>query len=183
MGVRERVYKLNWLGKATAAAGNVNFASSPDVGVYPALGSTPDVAALAQQVHRDATSLTIASGFRTYHATASGMQQDGFSGRQAAQVEQEDVGDDVVHCDRCCVHRGHVFREVEHVLGWDGHQFGPGAELREGHHLISDLEKYSFDCEDSNTERIFKIRTQTREILTFWSFFQYGDRPPYWISQ
>lgn len=76
----------------------------------------------------------------TYHSATDRVDEDGFTLGQAGEFEQQDVGDGVVHGDGRRVQMGHVLGQFVDVFGGHGHQFGPGAVLRERHYLITNLE-------------------------------------------
>lgn len=81
----------------------------------------------------------------THHAAARGVQQHALAGLHVRHLEDEDVGDQVVHGDGGRVQGRHGGGQRVHVLGGHGHQLGPGAVLGQGDHLVTNLNTNDID--------------------------------------
>lgn len=66
---------------------------------------------------------------RTYHSTASRVQQQGLAGTNGSQVEEENVGHHEVDRNGRSVREGHVIRNRVDIFRGHRHQLSPGLEL------------------------------------------------------
>ena len=77
----------------------------------------------------------------TYDASACRVDEDALAGRQAAELEQKDVCNQVVHGHRSGVQEAEVRGDLVHISGRGSHQLRPGAVLGEGNHSVPCLQQ------------------------------------------
>lgn len=75
----------------------------------------------------------------TYDTTAGRVEHERLARTQRQQLEDDDVGDQVVHRDGSGVLEGNLIGERVDVFGWNGAELGPGAELGQCNDAIADL--------------------------------------------
>lgn len=76
----------------------------------------------------------------TYDAAACRVDEDALARRQAAQLEEQDIGYQVVHGDCRRVQVAEVGRDGVHIPRGNCQQLGPGAVFRQRHHAVPHLE-------------------------------------------
>lgn len=68
------------------------------------------------------------------------MEHKRFAGTQRQQLEDDNVSDQIVHCDSSSVLERHLIRQLVDVFSWNGTQFSPCTELGQSNDTISNLQ-------------------------------------------
>lgn len=76
---------------------------------------------------------------RTYHSTASRVQQQAFPWSQIGHLKEEQVSHHVVGGNSHGVQWGHARWQLVHIDSWHGDQLSPCLVFRQSHDDIADL--------------------------------------------
>jgi len=78
-----------------------------------------------------------------YHSTPGRVHKNGLARTQIADLEEENVGGDVVHEEGGAILESHPGRHLVDELCRDAHGLGPGAIIGHSDNSVTDLEQVS----------------------------------------
>lgn len=90
----------------------------------------------------------------TYNAATCRVKHQWFAGTQWQQLEDDDVGDQVVHGDGSSVLERQIIWQLVNVFGWNGTQLSPGAELWQRNNTISNLRSWINEIKNQSGMKI-----------------------------